>query len=1038
MVAQFRRAGHALSVAVSLAAGRDAPEATGRPHPEATRPFHAWIGGDLEEMNVWRIKTYALFHDPPHKPLALGRGHERQGRAVAEQIIPERLEAGEWEAIKTADRLAGGADREGWLRDLQIDPRREMVLIHPLHGRPVLRAGTGTQQALELFMAPEVVDRAEQLCDELAEPFRAVGDDFVRYLLLWRFLPAILRRGEAGQPEKRLGVLWELLPADTRIPDHTVPVHDSLVAALAPILAAGQEAALLRFSIGPVQPFIAASRKLRDLWAGSSILADATWQALVPVVSENGPDCVLFPVLNGEPRFDRWLLDRCAAVALPEALQEEVGRCRSRLPNALRVPSLPNVFVAILPAGRAKEVAQRAEEEVRAFWKEQARAAGARAGNGKEWEERALKQAEALLEVNWSVAPWPLPSPLEPNSLSQPRWTWHRDPPAAATAVRRTQTLGALGAGGYQPNGGILYPDVFDQAGLLLDDAKRERLRGPQRPEGGLKCSICGEREVLGGDDFWNQRSNGRQRRADREALSEGEQLCGPCTWKRHYPLRSAAAPAGGDEEKDFAEVEQYGQRHPSTGEIAASAFKLEVIRSCCEGNRRLQAAVEEFARAAAADPAIPHNDRNVFCVAAVDREAARTDNDAIQRFARIDGQYLLPFPREEGQSGLSSAVVDAAKHLRKAAIEAGIAPPRPYLAVVVFDGDEMGKWISGTHDAHPRLREVLHPRVVNQLQPSGTPVAALEEPRFLGPAVHAAISRVAATFSRITAPMTVEGEDLPGHLVYAGGDDALFLAPVPAALELVWRLRRRFSGWPWPFTENPPPAATPGHVPLSPWVAARLGEKGRPIPARSGDTVDVLGLAFGGGVTASAGMCVFHYRWPLGSALEMAREAEQRAKASGRNALGITIQRRSGSITQTVVPFDDPGSTRRRLDSWDLAAAPVERLLELVRFFAAGGNQGQVSPRLASALHAEIAELRVDFDRDNRPGVFEAARALASRVVARRDLAAESRREDLLRALLQLGDAMKSYAAGNESRALGAWVEAVTAAAFLAREGER
>lgn len=974
----------------------------------------------MSASNCWSIKIHALLHDPPHKPLALGRGHERQGRTIAEALAGSRPTDDVWKAIKAADALASGADRESWLKDLQVDPRTELSVIHPLDARPILVPGTVTGRALELAFSPELIDHVEEMVGAIGEAFSGIADERLCYLLVWRFATDVLREIERGAEKHerrfRLGVLWELFPADTRIPDHPLVFHDSLVAALAPIVHAKQEAALLRFAVGPVQPFIQTARKLRDLWAGSSILAEATWRAMLPIVQEHGPDSVLFPSLRGEPRFDHWLLGEVNGIEVAQLLTQVLQTTRDHLSRSLRIPSLPNVFTAVVPDNQAAELAKQAEAGVREYWQSEAERAAAEAGEGEEFGRRAREQAGAMIDVAWSVAPWPMVADLTSHNI-EARHRWHRQKPHVEVAADSARKL-AVALGGYKPNGGLFYPDCFEQGSLLLDAAKRERLQ-VVRDEGGLKCSVCGEREVLGPGGFWKQRQQGGKRR-DAAKLSPGEQLCGPCTWKRHYDLETGLP---------------YGIRHPSTGEIAAARFKLELINRWRE-EEQLYRAMKEFvdaAQEAANAGGIDQADANVYAVQAIDLAARSCDEPFIQEFAGIDGQWLLPFPREEASdSGGDSAqaresvrkLIAAGSQLRSQARRLTIEPPRPYLAVVMFDGDEMGKWVSGTHDGFPRMYDVLHDKVKRQIEDTLAPVDR-QMRRFLAPSFHATLSGVAATFSRYTAPITIEGEGLCGHLVYAGGDDALFLAAIPEALDLVWRLRLRFSGWPRAFDGTDSP------MEVSPWVGVRLGHRGLPMLAGPDDDVDRLGLAFGGSATASAGMCVFHYRWPLGSALEMAREAEDSAKKSGRNALGIVIQRRSGSVTKAVVPFAtlkaEDGGVRMR----DPDAAPLARFAELVRLLRDGG----ASPRIASIFRAEVAALRPHEDPIEM--LWEMANALAERVVARREVEVKSAvKERLLACVLALGEAMRERADG-ASEAIHQWSEALTAAAFLARQGD-
>ena len=71
---------------------------------------------------------------------------------------------------------------------------------------------------------------------------------------------------------------FAFLPADTRIPDHTIWTHMQVVSALAGCAASDDpagapKAAFLKFQLGPVQDFIAAARSIRDLWSGSYLLS---------------------------------------------------------------------------------------------------------------------------------------------------------------------------------------------------------------------------------------------------------------------------------------------------------------------------------------------------------------------------------------------------------------------------------------------------------------------------------------------------------------------------------------------------------------------------------------------------------------------------------------------------------------------------------------------------------------------------------------------------------------------------------------------
>jgi CRISPR-associated protein Cas10/Cmr2 subtype III-B len=541
--------------------------------------------------------------------------------------------------------------------------------------------------------------------------------------------------------------------------------------------------------------------------------------------------------------------------------------------------------------------------------------------------------------------------------------------------------------------------------------------------EHGLKCSICGEREVLGreGASFADERRGWRELVPQKTSwVAEGEALCGPCWVKRWVGLESL----------DF--------RHPSTGEIAASRFKLEVIRACqTDTAPALCEAVSNFVRAA--EQAVERADLNVWCSQAV-LDAARGDK-LLEEFSRIDGQYLLPWPRERGgerQEQVWRDLLRAGGRVRGEAKRRGLSAPRAYLAAVHFDGDEIGKWLGGDHTSTPTTREMLHYKIREQLKE----VEGLKTARRVTPAIHAALSEACVAFSQIGAPLTVEGEGLPAHLVYAGGDDALVLAPVDDVLELVRRLRLRFSGYPWEFDlqrdyEVPEGSDAQGDLHararsqpfryLRGYVVCRRGESGMPRP---GD--DEVRLAFGGRVTASAGMCVFHYTWPLGDALERMREAEKLAKDElGRNAVGIAVVRRSGSVTRTGLKFvpDD-----------DNSADSVRTLQRLVTAFRTA-----LSPRLYTNLAADLAPLRLGDSARSGTGatveqrardveLWEIALALGRRASKRR-ADGDQAPADLPRWL----ESLASACGRPESGASGIlrWLDLIGTAAFLGRPGE-
>ena len=96
--------------------------------------------------------------------------------------------------------------------------------------------------------------------------------------------------------------------------------------------------AFLFFSLGPVQTFIASARTVRDLWTGSFLLAWLTRHAIEAVEDRNGVELIT-PILPPELTADN-----------------------------LKAPSVPNRFIAEVPAGAADELAEAVRSACLGAW----------------------------------------------------------------------------------------------------------------------------------------------------------------------------------------------------------------------------------------------------------------------------------------------------------------------------------------------------------------------------------------------------------------------------------------------------------------------------------------------------------------------------------------------------------------------------------------------------------------------------------------------------------------------------------------------
>ena len=671
----------------------------------------------------------AYLHDPPDKALAIS-GHESRARRYIQAALGDAVSAGE---IKDrSDPLAAIAERlpaPRW-ETLLVSPRASCLRVHhPLSGNH-----------RELYCAACDEDAVAREIDYLT---RDVDDTFSRYLLLWRALPERLVAAA--------GDYFLRIPADTRIPDHTIWHHLDTTAGLKGAEAdCGAGAAFLSFSLGPVQSFIASAKTVRDLWSASMILSWITFQAMLVIVRELGPTAFVYPALRGFPWLDRWLKDSIKPAADGKLAEPDAASCLS--------PCLPNRFLAVVPWGIEGETARKLAENCRnaaaQAWHEVAEAVRnslrpVLAPICESWDERWEDQIESFFEIRTAVLPW--------------------------REVARDELVGALiaGTGGFQ----AAFPDAH--AVRQLADAIPENERPPYQqksagswqakvelsarlmqslrsvrhippatarhsPEEQVppKCTLLGSHEQMGPANlqasgrFWEEATQAlNNRNLHGVRLRERERLCaialvkrfsGPCDFRQQLQLQA----------DDL--------RYDDTATIAAS----------------------EWLAAAGLDPA-----------------------EIRRRHGSWSGQWLhWPRRDRDADDPCPEALWGRITEARRA-----WGWPPAYYAVLAMDGDDMGGWLRG--DQSPKVRQVMHPDLVRYFENLRGAEAGLDARRPVGPALHAAISEALANFALHFVPPIVDQHC--GTLIYAGGDDLLALLPTSAAVRCARELYQTFrSDW--------------------------------------------------------------------------------------------------------------------------------------------------------------------------------------------------------------------------------------------------
>ncbi len=678
----------------------------------------------------WRDILVAWLHDPPDKALDIAR-HQARARRYAAAALGDQVS--EAEMKDRSDSLAAVAERlpcPHWSVHRVDMEDGKLSIRHPL---------SGAERTIEVQAVEET--RVLRAIENLVADVDATE---ARFLALWRMLPEVLGR-EAGP--------WlPQLPADTRVPDHSIWRHLDMTAGLKAAEAGDHHgAAFLSFSLGPVQPFIAAARSVRDLWSGSMLLAWITWQALNPVLEQLGPTAVVYPSLPGLPWLDRWLRNR-------------KGLRRQVLPpdeTLLSTPCLPNRFLAVVPWGpegrAAHDLATACQHAARDAWREVAVSVHEQLDEhwkrlDANWDRWWNDQIEAYFDIRTAVLPWNLlRDDAQLGRLLAGDGGFSTAFPHADAVRGLADAIPAADRPGYEQQHAGRWQARVELSARLMQTLRNIRHIPPATavasPDERLpaKCSLLGTYEQMGPGDrdaaaaFWD---SARQFRKGGVGLRDGERLCavslvkrfcGPCYFAPELDL-------------DYELL-----RYDDTATIAAARWL----------------------------------------------ERAQIDPCQVRKQHRVpwSGQWLHwptaagPASRSEQKGDEETCPADVWRRITAARKPQSCGRPPAYYAVLMMDGDDMSSWLRG--EKSPCVGQVLARQTRTYFAQLPDTAKGLDARRPVGPALHGAMSEALANFALYFARPIVE-EHL-GTLIYAGGDDVLALLPTSEALACAWKLSTTF-----------------------------------------------------------------------------------------------------------------------------------------------------------------------------------------------------------------------------------------------------
>lgn len=912
---------------------------------------------------LWQTKLHARLHDPAEKALVLLRdpeGHEGGSSRVLHRLLGfQRLDtetidpdndavlhralfthgipADVYRTVQRADWWAAAADRPQWpmqeitittlkgeQKTLKVAPGSQVrwtkrpVLIHPLTGAEYDLKGLGETELEDLK------SRCFEHTSALVQRHADGQIDWTRTLFaLWRFGPEL----NESQDNGTLGSLWPLLPADTRVPDHSIWDHLDLTSAFAGAFAADPqgEAALLTMAIGPVQSFIAAARSTSDLWAGSHLLARLAWEAMKPVCEALGPDAILYPRLRGVPQVDAWLREDLRLD--PGLFEGQAWTDKNTDANPLFAAALPNRFVAVVPASKARELALQVERAVRGWLQTLGKDVVDRlvseaglAGEGDTHAHRQMRQQlEGFPEVHWAAVPFSLVRPrnaerqndLDTSALSAAMAPFFGTQPGKAPGFLDSPAWKVLQKGVrwegntvfFEPNPGALYPAVHDLAERALAAAKAVRPFKPL-PQAGWRCSLTGETEWLTTDPAEltvppGQRQGTLWTRIAKKGpawAKKGEHLGALPAIKRLWPTLFAKEVGGIVGDRD-------------------SAHRFVVSTHTMSLAKQLDQWMQQGAfTPPGLDKALDEHGGDTVAL------PRKLMHDHGHQPGALDRARRLPALLDAADELDDDAAANDLRGLVRQALGRDAGKLETYYSMLLMDGDRMGAWLAGGDEKSAKpyaitYRDSFHPLTRDSFDQHAKREPSLkayaDQPRAMSPNRHLSISAALNDFSLAVVPHVVEQEHL-GRLIYAGGDDVLAMLPVADLLPAMQRLRVAYAG----------------HDP-----AHEQGERERQgltlhrgfAMLREGRRLRLMRM-MGDKATASAGAVIAHHQAPLGAVLRELRAAESRAKnLGGRDAFSITVVKRSGGALHLTAKWGEPVELLHALRQW-LTSADVSR----------------------------------------------------------------------------------------------------------------
>lgn len=786
----------------------------------------------------WENKLLAFLHDPPHKPYGI-TNHEQTlfSNLNLFGLTPDDFDK---EEKFRADSMAAAADRFIFPNPRKSYKGSPLRTNWQTEGLPFIHPFCGTK--LKPHEYPITKEVAENwMSSALSKTIRTQKASQNNFLKAWRLWEKNLVNDGKGS-----SAYFPFLVADTRIPDHTIWQHNALVSALT---SSGKTPAFLIFQLGPVQSFIAQAQSTRDLWAGSYILSFLNARAMYHIAKKYGPDHIIFPQLKGNPILDHFFWETYGDdLAFTKEAFEQWKT------NQLLIPSLPNRFLAIIPASDV-DIQEELKNVVKETWEAISSSVhdfmnniistDATLSSFKNWDELWEEQISQFPRVDCFIKPFEDNQSVLDDFIKQgmPPYDPQTDHPTVSALKWAKDDLFKAGGSSHKFYDNRNYQNSYDSSTRrsVLQDEQERKLNSSEKAIVTNPGSIWALQYMKTEWQFGAIRANRIFHSRFSFAKNKESGIPGLQDPKRFIEkdhLDGVNEVLGGQQYKQFWEA-------ISRNDELNNLFRTQQRYGALSIIKRL------FAKAYLSLPEVYNFD--------------------VHKKMQIKSTHEIASGKRDDTTLSDSDC--------------------KYYAIICLDGDDMGKWLSGAN-AQPLAEQLSG----NGIQTFFTDHShAKEMKRAVSPSYHATFSESLANFSNYCAEPIVSS--FGGQLIYAGGDDVLAMVPASKAIDCTESLQLAFRGLK-PTDKDSLVYKVMNEIFDFEWSEMNTKQHvdgflklRNPGSARPKSILILPGPR----TTVSAGIAIGHIKSPMQDLIQAARIAEHEAKESGKDGFQLSIKKRSG-----------------------------------------------------------------------------------------------------------------------------------------------